>query len=104
MVVAHGEGRAVFDSDEQLAAAQANSLIAARFIDNKGESTQIYPYNPNGSTVGITALTSSDGRATILMPHPERVFRSVTNSWRSAEWGEDSPWMRIFRNARCWVD
>ncbi len=104
VVVAHGEGRAVFDSAEHLAAAQTNDLIAARFIDNKGESTQTYPYNPNGSTKGITALTSTDGRATILMPHPERVFRSVTNSWRSPEWGEDSPWMRIFRNARCWVD
>ena len=104
VVVAHGEGRVAFDSDEQLAAAQANNLIAARFVDNKGQQTQIYPYNPNGSTQAITALTSTDGRATILMPHPERVFRTVTNSWRSLEWGEDSPWMRIFRNARCWVD
>ena len=104
VVVAHGEGRAMFDADQQLSAVQADGLIAARFIDNVGQQTQTYPYNPNGSTEGITALTSTDGRATILMPHPERVFRSVTNSWRSPDWGEDSPWMRIFRNARCWVD
>ncbi len=103
VVVAHGEGRAQFDSDDQLVAVQATSLVAARFIDHNGQPTQIYPYNPNGSTQAITALTSTDGRATILMPHPERVFRSVTNSWRSSEWGEDSPWMRIFRNARVWV-
>jgi len=104
VVVAHGEGRALFESEQQLTSADAQNLIAARFINNKGQLTQVYPFNPNGSTAGITALTSKDGRATILMPHPERVFRSVTNSWRSDQWGEDSPWMRIFRNARCWVD
>ena len=103
VVVAHGEGQAVFDSEADLAQAQTANLIAARFIDNQGKVTQGYPYNPNGSLAGITALTSVDGRSTILMPHPERVFRTVTNSWRSDEWGEDSPWMRLFRNARCWV-
>ena len=104
VVVAHGEGKAIFSSDEAFAAAESSSLIAARFIDNQGLVTQKYPFNPNGSPAGITALTSIDGRSTILMPHPERVFRSVTNSWRSEDWGEDSPWMRIFRNARCWVN
>ena len=102
VVVAHGEGQVVFNDEENLYA--ANKLIAARFIDNTGNVSETYPYNPNGSIEGITALTSEDGRATILMPHPERVFRSVTNSWRSDDWGEDSPWMRIFRNARCWVN
>ena len=104
VVVAHGEGQAEFGSEEDYLAAESSNLIAARFIDNLGQVTQRYPYNPNGSSGGITALTSSDGRSTILMPHPERVFRAVTNSWRCEQWGEDSPWMRIFRNARCWVN
>ena len=64
----------------------------------------MYPENPNGSSLGITGLTSTDGRFTIMMPHPERVIRSVTNSWAPDDWGEDSPWMRMFRNARVWVD
>ncbi len=102
VVVAHGEGQALFENDEQRKS--ADSLVAARFIDNAGQVSETYPYNPNGSIAGMTAVTSKDGRATILMPHPERVFRSVTNSWRSDQWGEDSPWMRIFRNARRWVD
>ena len=104
VVVAHGEGQAVFESEQALNQTINDQLICARFIDNHGQVSEIYPFNPNGSTQGITALTSEDGRATILMPHPERVFRSVTNSWRSDQWEEDSPWMRIFRNARCWVD
>ena len=103
-VVAHGEGNAIFDNEAQGSLAESSNLIAARFIDNLGQVTEQYPYNPNGSSAGVTALTSNDGRSTILMPHPERVFRSVTNSWRSEDWGEDSPWMRIFRNARCWVN
>lgn len=104
VVVAHGEGRATFSSDAQFRAAESARLVAARFIDNTGAVTQRYPYNPNGSQSGITALTTTDGRSTILMPHPERVFRSVTNSWRSSDWAEDGPWMRIFRNARGWID
>ena len=104
VVVAHGEGQAVFNNKQDADVAQASMTVAARFIDNTGSVTQVYPYNPNGSTSAITGLTSVDGRSTILMPHPERVFRTVTNSWRSADWGEDSPWMRIFRNARCWLD
>jgi len=97
---AHGEGRAVFADD----AAQAKALVALRFVDNRGAVTEAYPANSNGSPAGITGLTTADGRFTILMPHPERVFRSVQQSWHPAGWGEYSPWMRMFRNARVWVD
>jgi phosphoribosylformylglycinamidine synthase len=79
-----------------------SGLVSLRFVDNRGQVTEAYPANPNGSPLGITGLTSEDGRATILMPHPERVFRAVQNSWHPAEWGEDSGWMRMFRNARVW--
>jgi len=99
VATAHGEGRAVFDD----AAAQARALVALRFVDNRGAVTETYPANPNGSPLGITGLTTADGRYTILMPHPERVFRSVQQSWHPREWTEDSPWMRMFRNARVWV-
>jgi phosphoribosylformylglycinamidine synthase len=77
--------------------------VSARFVDPRGAATEIYPCNPNGSPGGITALTTPDGRATILMPHPERVFRTVQHSWHPPSWGEDAPWMRMFRNARVWV-
>ena len=99
VVVSHGEGRAVFDSDEQ----QASALLAMRFLDNGGKVSEAYPHNPNGSPQGITGVTTADGRCTILMPHPERVFRSVQMSWHPATLGEDSPWMRMFWNARQWV-
>ncbi|MEO5596405.1 MAG: phosphoribosylformylglycinamidine synthase subunit PurQ, partial [Lysobacteraceae bacterium] len=99
VVVAHGEGRAHFESD----ADRANAQIAFRYLDNSGEVASSYPANPNGSPDAIAGLTSIDGRATLLMPHPERVFRSVQMSWRPAQWGEDSPWLRMFRNARAWV-
>jgi phosphoribosylformylglycinamidine synthase len=101
IVVAHGEGYAEFRDGAQLAAAQP--YVALRFVDHRGCATEAYPYNPNGSPQGITGLTTADGRFTILMPHPERVFRSVQMSWHPAEWGEDSPWLRMFRNARKWV-
>ena len=103
IAVAHGEGRASWDSAAERAALEKGTLVAARFVDGHGRVTERYPANPNGSEAGITALTTPDGRATILMPHPERVFRSVQLSWRPAEWGEDSPWMRFFRNARVWT-
>ena len=99
VVVAHGEGYARFDAPEHESAAR----IALRFVDGHGRPTEAYPANPNGSPEGITGLTSRDGRATLMMPHPERVFRSLQMSWHPAEWGEDSPWLRIFRNARAWV-
>jgi phosphoribosylformylglycinamidine synthase len=98
IATAHGEGRAVFKDRETMDACR--HLVAARFVDNRGKVTETYPCNPNGSPQGITAVTTPDGRFTILMPHPERVFRSVSLSWHPDEWGEDSPWMRIFRNLR----
>jgi phosphoribosylformylglycinamidine synthase len=101
IAVAHGEGRAVFKS--QAAADACRYLVGARFVDNRGKVTETYPYNPNGSPQGITAVTTPDGRFTIMMPHPERVFRTVSMSWHPQEWGEDSPWMRIFRNLRTWA-
>jgi phosphoribosylformylglycinamidine synthase len=99
IAVAHGEGFAEFSDDAQ----RTRALVALRFVDNRGEPTELYPYNPNGSPAGITGLTTADGRFTVLMPHPERVFRSVQNSWHPAGWGEDGPWLRMFRNARMWV-
>jgi phosphoribosylformylglycinamidine synthase len=102
IVVAHGEGFAEFADDN--AALRVEQLVAMRFVDHRGAAASTYPYNPNGSPGGITGLTTADGRFTIMMPHPERVFRSVQFSWHPREWGEDSPWMRIFRNARAWVD
>jgi phosphoribosylformylglycinamidine synthase len=73
---------------------------ALRFVDNYGQPTESYPANPNGSPGGITGLTSEDGRFTIMMPHPERVFLSIQHSWHPADWGEEGPWLRMFRNAR----
>ena len=100
IAVAHGEGRAEFEYS--LAARQAldDRKVALRYLDHYGEATEEYPLNPKGSALGITGLTTEDGRFTIMMPHPERVFRSVQNSWHPDEWGEDGPWMRMFRNAR----
>jgi phosphoribosylformylglycinamidine synthase len=103
IAVAHGEGRAELLSPSAREGLEASGLIAARFVDGAGRIADRYPQNPNGSPGGITALTTPDGRATILMPHPERVFRSVQMSWAPRTWSEDSPWMRIFRNARVFV-
>ncbi|MFP5349233.1 MAG: phosphoribosylformylglycinamidine synthase [Gammaproteobacteria bacterium] len=103
IAVAHGEGRAEFASQEQLQTAILDRLVALCYVDNRGDLARTYPYNPNGSPHGITGLTTKDGRFTILMPHPERVFRTVANSWHPDHWGEDSPWLRLFRNARVWV-
>ncbi|MBC2689970.1 MULTISPECIES: phosphoribosylformylglycinamidine synthase [Pseudomonas] len=104
IAIAHGEGHAEFSSEEALLEADLSGCVAMRFVDNHGKVTESYPANPNGSPRGITGLTSRDGRVTIMMPHPERVFRAVQNSWRSEEWSEDAPWMRMFRNARVWVN
>ncbi len=101
IAVAHGEGRAEFASAADEAAAAG--LVTLRFVDNRGRVASRYPANPNGSPQGIAGLASADGRVTILMPHPERVFRTVQNSWHPAAAGEDSGWMRMFRNARAWV-
>lgn len=100
VVVSHGEGLAEVRDNAHLAALEQQGIVALRYVDNFGQVTQNYPANPNGSPNGITALASVNGRVTIMMPHPERVFRTVTHSWYPAGWGEDGPWMRIFRNAR----
>ena len=84
-------------------ACAASKLIAMRFVDNHGQLATRYPANPNGSPQGITAITNVDGRITALMPHPERVYRTVPTSWSPRDAGEDSGWMRLFRNARVWV-
>ncbi|WP_043528160.1 phosphoribosylformylglycinamidine synthase [Litchfieldella xinjiangensis] len=103
IAVAHGEGRAEFRDAGHLRTMQGSSQIALRYIDNYGLVTSRYPANPNGSPSGITGLTTPDGRVTVMMPHPERVTRAVTNSWRPTQWTQDGAWLRIFRNARKWV-
>ncbi len=102
IAVAHGEGRAVFDDNTADAVLNAG-LVSMRYVDNHGHATEHYPENPNGSPLGITGLTTADGRFTIMMPHPERVFRTVQFSTHPDDWGEDGPWLRMFRNARVWV-
>ena len=97
IAVSHGEGRVEWRDRP------AENAACLRFVDREGQATETYPLNPNGSPGGLTGFTSKDGRFTIMMPHPERIFRSLQNSWRAEEWGEDSPWMRMFRNARVWV-
>jgi phosphoribosylformylglycinamidine synthase len=103
IAVSHGEGRAEFSSDDAIDNANESGTVAMRYVDNYGQITETYPANPNGSPDGITALTTTDGRVTIMMPHPERVFRTVANSWHPDEWQEDSPWVRMFRNARKFI-
>ncbi|MBT7176867.1 MAG: phosphoribosylformylglycinamidine synthase [Gammaproteobacteria bacterium] len=102
IVVSHGEGRATM-TRIAMDDLESNEQIAMRFSDHFGDPTKLYPYNPNGSPGGMTAVTSKDGRVLAMMPHPERVFRSVQYSWRPDDWKEDAPWMRLFRNARAWV-
>ncbi len=100
IVVAHGEGRAVFSGDNGPRKAMAAELVGLRYIDATDQPAELYPANPNGSELGVTGLCNDDGRVTIMMPHPERVFRRVQHAWAPSEWGEDGPWMRLFRNAR----
>jgi len=104
IAIAHGEGYAEFASPQALREADLSGCVAMRFVDNHGKVTENYPANPNGSPRGITGLTSRDGRVSIMMPHPERVFRAVQNSWKPDSWQEDGGWLRMFRNARVWVD
>jgi phosphoribosylformylglycinamidine synthase len=99
IAIAHGEGYADFSQTGDI----DQALVAMRFVDHRGQPTEGYPLNPNGSPRGITSVTTADGRFTVLMPHAERVFRTVLQSWHPDTWGEDSPWMRMFRNARVWV-
>ena len=100
IAVSHGEGRVEFKDAAQLAALQAQNLIVGQYVDSYLNVTETYPANPNGSVLGITAISNVDGRIAAMMPHPERVFRAVSNSWYPEGWSEDGAWMRIFRNAR----
>lgn len=103
VVIAHGEGRAEFKNEIQQEEAINQKLITLRYVDTRGRTTYIYPANPNGSTLGITGLTTPNGRINIMMTHPERGFRTVQYSWHPKEWGEDGPWLQLFRNARLLV-
>jgi phosphoribosylformylglycinamidine synthase len=100
IVVSHGEGRAEFSSTDEAARVDGLGLVALRYVDNHGRVAQTYPANPNGSPFGMAGLTTRDGRVTLMMPHAERVHRGVQHSWRPREWGDEGPWMRMFRNAR----
>jgi phosphoribosylformylglycinamidine synthase len=103
IAVAHGEGRAEFDPGVTAAALLRERVATLQYVDHRDRPTEVYPFNPNGSELGLAGLCSTDGRVTSLMPHPERVFRSVQNSWVSKQWAEDGGWMRLFRNARVFV-
>jgi phosphoribosylformylglycinamidine synthase len=103
IAVAHGEGRAEFDLGASAEALIAAGLATLQYVDMRDQPTEKYPFNPNGSASGLAGLCSADGRVTSLMPHPERVFRTVQNSWKPKEWSEDGGWMRLFRNARVYV-
>ncbi|MBG24360.1 MAG: phosphoribosylformylglycinamidine synthase [Idiomarinaceae bacterium] len=100
IAVSHGEGRVEVRDNDHLNAIENSGTVALRYVDNHGNPTQQYPNNPNGSPNAITGLTTTDGRVTIMMPHPERVFRTVANSWSPEGWGENGAWMRMFQNAR----
>ena len=103
IAVSHGEGYAEFASPAAAQKCSDSGLVAARYVNHRHEITEQYPLNPNGSPLGMTALTTTDGRVTIMMPHPERVHRTACMSWAPADWPEDSPWMQLFYNARAWV-
>jgi len=102
VATAHGEGRALFAGDDAQRLSDAG-LVAGRFVDNHGLATEAYPLNPNGSPGGLTMVPTPDGRVTAMMPHPERCYRTVANSYTPDQWGDDGPWLRMFRNARVWV-
>ena len=104
VAIAHGEGRAEFASQEDLAECESKGLVALRYLNNDLSIAETYPANPNGSPNGIAGVTSLDGRVTIMMPHPERVYRTITNSWKPEGWQEDGGWLRLFRNTRQFID
>ncbi|MBY0444571.1 MAG: phosphoribosylformylglycinamidine synthase subunit PurQ, partial [Burkholderiales bacterium] len=99
VVISHGEGFANFSQQGDI----NKALVAMRYVDSHGKTTEAYPANPNGSPQGIAGVTTADGRFSIMMPHPERVFRTVQNSWHPSDWTDDGAWMRMFRNARQFV-
>ena len=103
IAVAHGEGFTEFNDTNAVNLLLDKQLVTTRYIDHTSTPTEVYPFNPNGSPKGVTGFTSTDGRFSIMMPHPERVFRAVQHSWHPDDWQEDGPWMRMFRNARCYT-
>jgi len=103
IVVAHGEGLAEFHTQSGAAPLLERGQVTLQFVDHHEQPTEKYPFNPNGSPLGLAGLCSADGRVTSIMPHPERVFRTVQNSWKDKSWGEDGGWMRLFRNARVFL-
>jgi phosphoribosylformylglycinamidine synthase len=103
IAVAHGEGFTEFSDQTMVNTLLDKKLATVRYIDHASTPTEVYPFNPNGSTQGLTGFTTPDGRFSIMMPHPERVFRTVQHSWHPDDWQEDGPWMRMFRNARKFV-
>ena len=103
IAIAHGEGFTEFSDESAVNATLVNNLATVRYVDHTSTATEMYPFNPNGSPQGLTGFTTTDGRFSIMMPHPERVFRAVQHSWHPDEWQEDGPWMRMFRNARHFV-
>lgn len=104
VAVAHGEGRAEFVASTDFDALKNKGQLAMQYVDPDSNVTLQYPFNPNGAVEGLAGLTAADGRVLILMPHPERVFRSVTNAWRDGSWGENGPWLKLFQNARAALD
>jgi len=98
IAIAHGEGKAKFDSITK------TTNIAMQYVDYSGDTSEIYPHNPNGSENSAAGICDESGRVTIMMPHPERVFRAIQNSWHPSDWQERSPWLRMFENARKWID
>jgi phosphoribosylformylglycinamidine synthase len=103
IVVAHGEGLAEFHTQSGAALLLERGQVTLQFVDHHEQPTEKYPFNPNGSPLGLAGLCTADGRVTSIMPHPERVFRTVQNSWKDKSWGEDGGWMRLFRNARVFL-
>ncbi|MEE4185006.1 MAG: phosphoribosylformylglycinamidine synthase [Gammaproteobacteria bacterium] len=103
IATSHGEGRAEFSATSAAQQLHESGRVAIRYIDNRGQPAALYPANPNGSPDGIAGICNTDGRVTLFMPHPERLHRTVQHSWHPRDWGEDGPWLRMFRNARVWV-
>jgi phosphoribosylformylglycinamidine synthase len=103
IAVAHGEGRAVFASESDMQSLILGGQVCARFVDHQGAPTEHYPENPNGSPGGITAITNGDGRITLMMPHPERLFLARQFSYRPPQLRQAGPWIRLFQNARVFV-
>ncbi len=103
IAVSHGEGRAEFDAGSGAGRLESLGMTSLQLRRQPRAATERYPFNPNGSPAGLAGVCNADGRVTVLMPHPERVYRAVQNSWQPREWHEDGGWMRLFRNARVFL-